>query len=100
MSWIQKTLLASSCMVIGLMVWVTFFGDHGIEDLTHLRQRLHEIVSENQKILQDNKLLAATVDRLKHDPDYIEDMARQTLKLVRKGDIIIEVIPSEKNTHP
>lgn len=93
MTWIQKSFLTAACLSLVLMISVTILGDHGVRDLRKLRGRLQEIVVENEKLAQENKLLAGRVDRLKNDPDYIEDMARQTLKLVRKGDIVVEVNP-------
>ena len=95
MTWIQKSFLTIACLSLVLMMSVTILGDHGVRELRQLRGRLQGIVIENEKLAQENKVLASTVDRLKHDPDYIEDMARQTLKLVRKGDIVIEVSPAD-----
>lgn len=100
MTWLQKLVLVGAVGALVFMGRVTYLGDHGVKDLMQLRVRLHEIVAENEKIAQDNKWLAVTVDRLKNDPAYIEDMARQTLKFVRKGDIVIEMANDDAQGRP
>ena len=44
----------------------------------------------------ENKRLSEEIEMLKSDPVYIEEVARQTLKVARKNEVVLQIINSEE----
>ena len=55
-----------------------------------LKQEEQAWINENQKIEAENLKLYRKIERLKHDPEYIENVARQELGMAGKDEIIIK----------
>jgi cell division protein FtsB len=47
-------------------------------------------VEENQKLTGINQAISVEIDRLKHDPAYIESIARQELGMIGENEIILK----------
>jgi cell division protein FtsB len=74
--------------LMGLAIW----GDGGFQTLWHTRREVSELSLEVETIEQENARLRTEIDRLRHDPDYIERIAREELGLIRDGEIVIEFV--------
>lgn len=55
-----------------------------------MKQEEQALIEENRKIEAENLKLYREVERLKHDPAYIENVARQELGMTGKDEIIIK----------
>ena len=55
-----------------------------------LKQEELAWINENKKIEAENLKLYHKIERLKHDPEYIENVARQELGMTGKDEIIIK----------
>ncbi len=81
-----------SIIFLSLMVLFLFiiFGNHGYSDLAIIRQELRKSVQKNERLTRENLAFRIEIDRLKHDLDYIENIARQELGMIKKDEIILK----------
>ena len=80
-----------SLAILGLFTLMLFiiFGESGLADLNILRDEKLKIDEGNERIAQENLSKYREIDRLRHDPEYIEKVARGELGMVREGEIVI-----------
>ena len=86
----QKLLMSLAIVVIFATLLLIIFGDNGVADLNQLITRHDALVLENEKLARDNMRLYRQIERLKHDPVYIESVARQELGMIGKDEIILK----------
>jgi cell division protein FtsB len=78
-----------------VLVFMVFFSHRGIFQIYRLKQDSTRLDEENQKLAEENARLARTIDRLRNDPDMIQDLIRRELNFVKKNEIIIQLPPKE-----
>ncbi len=70
---------------------------YGGQSLARVWQMKHEVESLEREIVSlraETGRLTATVNRLRTDPDFIEQMAREDLGLVKPGERVLKLPPS------
>ncbi len=81
-------------MAVGVLVLIilafTVFGDRGLINLVRYQKERQELVSQAQKLKEQNEELRAEIERLKNDPSYIERQAREELGMVKPGELVIQ----------
>jgi cell division protein FtsB len=86
----QKIMIAIGMLALFSFLFLIAFGDRGAVDLyqLHLRKvRLHGLSFEAEK---KNTALYSNIQRLKNDPEYIEDIARTELGMVGKDELVYQ----------
>ena len=73
------------------MVFV--LSDHGLYQLWQLKKEQSIIEDHIRELEQNNAELVAERDRLKHDMEYIEKLARERYRMAKKGEKVFRVIP-------
>ena len=84
-------------VLIAILLLVFFFAYlffSGYLDLRKVGQRLARMEEENKKLARENKRLEEEIKALEGDPFYIEKIAREELGMVKKGEIVYEIISS------
>ena len=66
----------------------------GYLNLKKVSQQLLGVQEENKRLFGENKRLEEEVKALQGDPFYIEKIAREELGMVKKGEIVYEIISS------
>jgi cell division protein FtsB len=90
MSHRQKIVAAAIvCAMFGLMLVITF-GDNGLLELSRMRVTLHTLVTDNERLVQENARTYRTIERLQKDPAMIEDVARRELGMIRDDERIFK----------
>ena len=82
-------LSVSVLLLLALFVFI-IIGDHGLVDLRSLKKERDQLVEENEKLTRENQAISIEIDRLKHDLDYIESIARQELGMIGENEIILK----------
>ncbi len=72
------------------MLFMIVFGDNGLADLRLLKSKHAALQIRNQQIARENVQLHRQIYRLKHDPAYIESIARQDLGMIAPDEVIIK----------
>jgi len=70
---------------------------YGGQSLARVWQMKHELTSLEREIATlraETGRLTAVVNRLRTDPDFIEQVAREDLGLVKPGDRVLKLPPS------
>lgn len=98
----RGALLALVLMVVVLIVH-EIFGEHGYLALRRQRREYEALQLEIQKLQEENARLEKEIKGLKSDPDAIEKLAREKMRLARPGEHIY-VLPekpgAEKESSP
>ena len=86
----QNILLSISVLLLLALFFFIIVSEHGLADLRFLKKERDRLVEENKKITRENQAVSIEIDRLKHDPAYIESIARQELGMIGEDEIILK----------
>ena len=96
----RKVSFGIALVAMFLFVFLIFFGDNGLLELFRKRNDHSRLVTANQQLVQDNSRLYRMVDRLRNDPDFIEDVARKELGMVRADELIFTFASQGEKQQP
>ena len=86
----QNILIAIAVAAVVVLFFMIVFGDNGLVDLRLLKSKHVRLEMRNVQIAGENVQLHRQIDRLKHDPAYIESIARQELGMIAPDEVIIK----------
>ena len=86
----QSILLSISILVLTALLFFIIVSEHGLLDLRLLKQEKAKLVQENNRLTKENLAISIEIDRLKHDPAYIENIARHELGMIGENEIILK----------
>ena len=66
-------------------------GERGLVATTRARRQSDELAARVAQLREENTRLGAAAERLRSDPAAIESLARETLGLVRPGEVLVVV---------
>ena len=96
MSTKQNILIALAILGVFTLLLFIIFGDNGLADLHLLKTERNALVENNRNLSLENRSLYREIDRLKHDPAFVESVARQELGVIGKEEVILKM--KRKNT--
>ncbi len=89
----QGPIVRVALSVFGLltvaMLLLTVLNDKGALQVRAQSKKLSAIETEIAKLDSENKQLAAEIQALRTDPATIERLAREELKLVKPGEVVL-----------
>jgi len=89
----QGVIVRIALAVFGLltvaMLLLAVFNDRGALEVHAQARKLSAIESDISRLDAENKQLTAEIQALRSDPATIEKFAREELKLVKPGEIVI-----------
>ncbi len=71
------------------MLLLAIFNDKGALQVHAQATKLTAIEADVEKLEAENKQLTGEIQRLRSDPNAIEKLAREELKLVRPGEVVL-----------
>ena len=83
-----------------LMVLVVLFSHRGLYQVYRFRHDRQRLEQENARLAAENASLDRAIDRLQHDPVFIQDRIRQELNFVKKNEIIFQFAPEKPANVP
>ncbi len=83
------------CFVMVGMLLLAIFKDKGWLDVRAQAKRLTAIESQIHDLEAENQRLTNEIQALRTDPAAIEKIAREQLKLVKPGEVVL-ILPEEK----
>ena len=86
----QGIVLSIVALFLCSLLFFIIFSENGLTDLNILKKEKTELILENQRIAEKNQTLSIEIDRLKNDPDYIENVARRELGMIGKDEMIVK----------
>jgi cell division protein FtsB len=86
----QGVLLSAAVFFLVFLLFFIVFSERGLADLNLMRKERNRLQSVNRQITQENLTLGVEIDRLKHDPAYIEDVARREFGMIGRDEIVVK----------
>lgn len=86
----QSLFLSIAVLVLASLLFFIIFGEHGLIDLNSLKNERAQLTEKTEQLTLKNHSLSVEIDRLKHDPKYIENVARQELGMVGEDELILK----------
>lgn len=86
----QNILLSISVLLLLALFFFIIVSEQGLADLRFIKKERDRLVEENKKLTRENQAISVEIDRLKHDPAYIESIARQELGMIGEDEIILK----------
>ena len=99
MSLKKNILLVLAIVTMCLMLLFIVIGENGISDLYRLKKQKENLSQKNDELKKENITYYREIDRLKHDPRYVEDVARKELGVIGKDEVIIKVKPKPSDSN-
>ncbi|MBC7839917.1 MAG: septum formation initiator family protein [Nitrospiraceae bacterium] len=83
-----------------LLLAVLVFGDMGLPRYFSMREHAQQLDMDLQELQRTTRTLRGDIDRLEHDPAKIEQLAREQLGYVRKGETVYQLVPPPSQERP
>ncbi len=96
MSFKNSIMLTLTVVSIFLLLFFVVFGENGSIDLNRMKMERDQLLQKNAELKQENISLYREIGRLKNDPKYVENVARQELGVIGKDEVIIKVRKTKK----
>jgi cell division protein FtsB len=94
----RHKLLAGVAIAAGLlMVALVLFSHRGLYQIYRFRHDRVRLDQDNARLAEENARLTRTIDRLRNDPEMIQEFIRRELNFVRKNEIIFQLPPGREN---
>jgi cell division protein FtsB len=94
----QSILLSITVLLLIGLFFFIIVSEQGLADLKLLQKERNRLAEENQRLTRENLSIGIEIDRLKNDPEYIENIARQELGMIGEDEIILKPQnPREQN---
>ncbi|MGC4098825.1 MAG: septum formation initiator family protein [Nitrospira sp.] len=96
LEWRQRVLLVVQVIGAGGCGWLfvaLFTGEMGVTRYLSMRDHAKNLEHELSALRRDNATLQHDITRLQHDPAKIEQLAREQLGYVRKGETVYQLAP-------
>jgi cell division protein FtsB len=73
-----------------------FFDEMGVRRYVAMQKHARALELEIKELEQTNGALRVEVKRIQHDPARIEELARERLGFVKKGETVYQLVPDSK----
>jgi cell division protein FtsB len=86
----HKILLAVVFFAMFNLLIVILFGDNGLVELGRLRQTHQRLMDDNKALALENQKMYRSIDRLQSDSEFVENIARRELGMIRSNELIFK----------
>lgn len=91
----RKNLISIAlALVLLVMLGYAIFGERGVVRIMQAERQKQQLQARLDELQQEQQLLKDEIERLRHDRDYWEQLAREKLGMVREGELIYH-LPAE-----
>jgi cell division protein FtsB len=100
LDWHRRMVAVAQVVGVGACVWLLlalFFGEMGLPRYLAMRNHATQLEKDLAALRGENALLRSDIARLQHDPAKIEQLARERLGYVRKGETVYQLAPGSLN---
>ena len=84
----HRTAISVLALVVG--GGLAIYGGSGVMRVRAMHEEIRQLERELSTLRSQTAKLTATIDKLRHDPAYIEKLAREDLGYVREGDTVLK----------
>ena len=69
----QNIFISVAVFLLCSLLFFIIFSEHGLVDLSMLKKERDQLAEKSELLSRENLSLSAEIDRLQHDPKYIEN---------------------------
>jgi cell division protein FtsB len=80
------------------LLLVVVFSDNGWLELRRMRAAHVRLLQENDRLNQDNQRMYRSIERMQKDPEFMENVARRELGMIRGDELIFTFKRDKKET--
>ena len=84
----HRTAISVLALVVG--GGLAIYGGSGVMRVRAMHEEIRQLERELSTLRSQTAKLTATIDKLRHDPAYIEKLAREDLGYVREGETVLK----------
>jgi len=92
----KNILLAFAIVILFWLLMFIIFSENGLADLKQLKTERDILLKKNDELIRKNLSLYREIERLKNDPEYVENVARKELGVIGKDEVVIKVKKGRK----
>ena len=92
----MKWLWVISLALLAALQYRLWVGEGSLAHVAQLKQEITSQQSENEKLLERNRVLTAEVIELKQGLETIEERARHELGMVKEGETLFQLSGDER----
>ncbi len=92
----QRLMILGACFLLVALFLMILFGDKGFYDYMFLKKQYKEIETENEVIDGEGRRVYEVIKRLRTDLDYVEEIARQQLGMIKENEVVYQ-FPNEES---
>jgi cell division protein FtsB len=105
LNWRRRMVFVGQVLGAGACVWLLlalFFGEMGLPRYLSMRNHVGQLERELSVLRKANASLREDIAQLQHNPAKIEQLARERLGYVRKGETVYQLSPDpgKQQEHP
>ena len=86
----QNVFISIAILLLAAMLFFIIVSEHGLADLIFLKKERKKLVDKSERLTRENLSIGIEIDRLKHDPEYIENVARKELGMIGEDEVILK----------
>jgi cell division protein FtsB len=90
---VNRRLVAAALVLVGA-VSLAVYGGSGVLRVRAMQQEITQLERELATLKGQTEKLATTIDKLRHDPAYIEKLAREDFGYVKEGETVLKFPPT------
>ena len=88
-------IIAGCVLALLSLLTMELIGENGYLVQRQRRQQIEALSKEIEQLRQENQQLGQRIQDLRSNPDAIEELARERLRLARPGEVIVPLPPSK-----
>jgi len=85
-------------LVLASLAWLLYAPGTGVYSLLKMRSKVATLETETRELVQSNEKLQAEIERLKNDPVYLEEIAREKYGLIKKNEQVFDFSSPQKSS--
>jgi cell division protein FtsB len=90
---VNRRLVAAAGLLV--VASLAVYGGSGVLRVRAMQQEIQHLEQELGSLRAQTEKLTATIDKLRHDPAYLEKLAREDLGYVKEGETVLK-FPTSK----
>ncbi len=87
----RKAVALAAFLIAAATMLNSLFGERGMKGLWKAREEHRRLLEEVESLEEENERLSAQIRALRSDPLVVERLARETLGMVRPGEIVLTI---------
>lgn len=91
----QRYLRIVVVLVLLVLLWFAFSPGSGLLGIWKKRSELKSMQEQNVVLEEENAQLSKEIEQLQNDPAFLEEVARQKYKLLKKNEKVFEFTPKK-----